>query len=349
MSSQCTFEEILSWPKAELHCHLDGSLRLETLLELAREQDKLDILPAETIEELEAILVEIDQSDSLESYLAWFRYTIPLMQSADSLYRIAFELAEDNARENVRYLEVRYGPILHMEGGLSIEEVNDAVLRGLADASAKYGIECGLIVCGLRDRFESASMLQAELAVAYKDRGVVAFDLAGAESGNPPKHHLHAFYFARNHLLNLTVHAGESFGPESIRQALFYCGAHRIGHGITLAQDPELVQYFADHQIPLEMCPTSNVQTHVVADYESHPVSRYVTAGVPVTVNTDNRLFSRTSVTRELHLVHSRCGVSCTDLRQIVRNGFKFGFTDIRTKERLLREVDAFFEKKDSA
>ena len=343
MSRQCTFEEILSWPKAELHCHLDGSLRLTTLLELARDQDKLDILPATTVEELETVLVEVDQSASLEAYLAWFRYTLPLMQSAESLYRIAFELAEDNARENVQYLEVRYGPILHMEGGLSIEEVNDAVLQGLKDASKKYDIETGVIVCGLRDRFESASMLQAELAVAYKDRGVVAFDLAGAESGNPPKHHLHAFYFARNHLLNLTVHAGESFGPESIRQALFYCGAHRIGHGITLDQDPELMQYFADHQIPLEICPTSNVQTQVVDSYESHPISKFVEAGVPVTVNTDNRLFSRTSVSRELHLVHTRCGVSCEDLQSIVRNGFKYGFTDIRTKQRLLKEVDSFF------
>ncbi len=344
MSKRCSLEQIHAWPKAELHCHLDGSLRLETLLDLARAQDKVDLLPADNIPELEQILKQIDDSDSLEAYLAWFQYTLPLMQSADSLYRIAFELAEDNARENVKYLEVRYGPILHMEGGLTIEQVNDAVLAGLAAAAEKYDIICNVIICGLRDRFESASMLQAELAASYKDRGVVAFDLAGAESGNPPKHHLHAFYFARNHLLNLTVHAGESFGPESIRQALFYCGAHRIGHGITLVRDPELMQYFADHQIPLEICPTSNVQTHVVDSYAVHPISTFVEAGVPVTVNTDNRLFSRTSMTRELHLVHTECGVSCNDLMEIAINGFKYAFLDRDRKRSLVASARSYFE-----
>ncbi|MDX1548492.1 MAG: adenosine deaminase, partial [Rhodothermales bacterium] len=249
-----TRDDLLAWPKAELHCHLDGSLRLETMLELARTQGKTNLLPADTVEGLETILRQIDDSETLEAYLAWFRYTIPLMQTEEALRRIAYELAEDNARENVRYLEVRYGPILHTEEGLTLEQVNDAVLDGLRQAERDFGIRTALIVCGLRDRFESASLRQAELAVAYRGRGVVAFDLAGGEAGNPPKHHLHAFYYARNHLLNLTVHAGESWGPESIYQALFYCGAHRIGHGITLERDPALLEYFVNHQIPLEIC-----------------------------------------------------------------------------------------------
>lgn len=339
MDAALSRDDLLAWPKAELHCHLDGSLRLATMLDLARRQGKMNVLPADTEEELEAILRQIDDSETLEAYLAWFRYSIPLMQSAEALRRIAYELAEDNARENVRYLEVRYGPILHTEEGLSLEQVNDAVLDGLRQAERDFGIRTALIICGLRDRFESASLRQAELAAAYRRRGVVAFDLAGGEAGNPSKHHLHAFYYARNHLLNLTCHAGESWGPESIQQALFYCGAHRIGHGITLRQDPDLMQYFVDHQIPLEICPTSNVQTHVVGSFETHPIKEYVAAGIPVTVNTDNRLFSRTSVTEELWRVHQYCGIDADHLREIALNGFRHAFLAWEEKQDLLRSV----------
>lgn len=334
-------EDILAWPKAELHCHLDGSLRLSTMLELAEKQGKTHLLPADNEDDLQRILRQIDDAETLEEYLAWFGYSIPLMQSADALYRIAYELAEDNAAENVRYLEVRYGPILHTEEGLSLDQVNDAVLAGLRDAEADFGIRTGVIVCGLRDRYESASLAQAELAARYRGRGVVAFDLAGGEAGNPPEMHGAAFYHARKHLLAITLHAGESYGPASIRQALFKCGAHRIGHGVTLGEDPDLLRYVVDHQIPLEMCPTSNVQTHVVAGYESHPIREYVEAGVAVTVNTDNRLFSHTTVTDELWLVHTRCGVSAAALREIALNGFRHAFLPWEEKRALLAEVEA--------
>ena len=332
-------EDILAWPKAELHCHLDGSLRLSTMLDLAEKKGKMNRLPSDHVEGLREILRDVDASETLEAYLAWFRYTIPLMQTKEALARIAYELAEDNAQENVRYLEVRYGPILHTEEGLSLEAVNDAVLDGLAQAERDFDITTSLIICGLRDRFESASLRQAELAAEYRHRGVVAFDLAGGEAGNPPKGHLHAFYHARNHLLNLTIHAGESWGPDSIRQALFYCGAHRIGHGISLQEDPELMQYFADHRIPLEMCPTSNVQTHVVPSLEAHPITTYVRNGVPVTVNTDNRLFSRTTVTDELWRVYQHCGIDENQLREIALNGFRYAFLSHDAKQEMLRSV----------
>ena len=333
-------DDLFAWPKAELHCHLDGSLRLETMLELAAQQGKRSLLPADSVGGLEAILREVDHSETLEAYLAWFRYTIPLMQSVEALSRIAYELAEDNARENVRYLEVRYAPILHTEEGLSLEAVNDAVLDGLRAAERDFGIRSGIIVCGLRDRFESASLRQAELAVAYRNRGVVAFDLAGGEAGNPPKHHLHAFYYARNHLMGLTVHAGESWGPDSIHQAVFFCGAHRIGHGTSLHRDPDLMQYFVDHQVPLEICPTSNVQTHVVESLEKHPLRLYVEAGIPVTVNTDNRLFSRTSVTEELWRVHHHCGLDADQLRALTRNAFRHAFVPWEEKQAMLGAFD---------
>lgn len=337
---ELTRDQILAWPKAELHCHLDGSLRLSTMLELAAEQGKTKRLPADNEEDLRAILREIDDAETLEEYLAWFGYSIPLMQSREALRRIAFELAEDAARENVRYLEVRYGPILHTEEGLSLDAVNDAVLTGLREAEEQYGIRTAVIVCGLRDRFESASLAQAELAVRYRGRGVVAFDLAGGEAGNPSDIHGAAFYHARKHLIGITIHAGESFGPVSIRQALFKCGAHRLGHGVTLRQDPDLLRYVVDRQVPLEMCPTSNVQTHVVTSYETHPIREYVKAGVAVTVNTDNRLFSHTTMTDELHLVHTRCKVPADALREIALNGFRHAFLPFEEKQALLAEVE---------
>ena len=334
-----TLDIIRAWPKAELHCHLDGSMRLSTMLEEATQQGKLSILPADSVEALGERLKEIDDSETLEAYLNWFRYTIPLLQSTKVLARAAYELAEDNAREGVRYLEVRYAPILHTEEGLTLEAVNDAVLDGLAAAERDFDIRTSVIICGLRDRYESASLRQAELAVAYRDRGVAAFDLAGGEAGNPSKDHLHAFYYARNNLLNLTIHAGESWGPESIRQAIFYCGAHRIGHGISLVQDPELLAYVVNRQIPLEICPTSNVQTHVVPNMEGHPLKTFVDAGVPITINTDNRLFSRTSVSEELWRVYQECGLSANSLRQIVVNGFRYSFLPWEERNALTQEV----------
>jgi len=334
-----TRDDILAWPKAELHCHLDGSMRLETMLDLAKTQGKMDVLPSDSVEGLRDELRAVEESDTLEAYLAWFQYTIPLLQTKEAIRRSAYELAADNAAENVRYLEVRYSPILHVEEDLSLEEVNKAVLDGLTQAENDLNIRTSLIICGLRDRFESASMRMAEMAVEHKHEGVVAFDLAGGEAGNPPKGHLHAFYHARNNLLNLTIHAGEAWGPDSIRQALFYCGAHRIGHGISLRKDPELMQYFADHRIPLEICPSSNVHTQAVPSLEAHPIETYVRSNIPVTVNTDNRLFSRTSVTEELWRVYQHCNLEARDLREIALNGFRYAFLPYRQKQSLLRTV----------
>lgn len=334
-----TREDILAWPKAELHCHLDGSLRLNTILELATAQGKLDLLPATNEAELHDILLQVDDAATLEEYLAWFGYTIPLMQSRESLHRIAYELAADAAEENVRYIEVRFGPVLHTAEGLTLEEATEAVLSGLQAATNEFGIITKAIICGLRDRFESASLAQAEMALNFRGRGVVGFDLAGGEEGNPAKQHLSAFEVARKGLLGITVHAGESFGPISIRQALFHCGAQRIGHGVTLREEPALMEYILDHQIPLEMCPTSNVQTHVVDGFENHPIKEYIEAGLAVTVNTDNRLFSRTSVTEELYRVHTQCGVDEKHLRQIAMNGFVHAFLPWQEKQQLLDEV----------
>lgn len=342
-TTELTRDAIASWPKAELHCHLDGSMRLDTMLDVAQDEGKLGVLPADSVEGLREELRDVERSDTLEAYLSWFQYTIPLLQTPGALRRATYELAEDNARENVEYLEVRYSPILHTEEGLSLEEANEAVLEGLTQAERDFNLTTSLIICGLRDRYESASMRLAELAVEYKHEGIVAFDLAGGEAGNPPKGHLHAFYHARNNLLNLTIHAGEAWGPDSIRQALFYCGAHRIGHGISLRKDPELMQYFADHRIPLEVCPSSNVHTQAVPSLEAHPIETYAKAGIPVTVNTDNRLFSRTSVTEELWQVYQHCNLGPDHMREIALNGFRYAFLPHDQKQALLRSVTDVF------
>lgn len=335
---------ISSWPKAELHSHLDGAVRLETMLEEADRLGKMDLLPAQTLEGLEQELLKVDESEDLWEYLAWFKYTIGLMQTQEVLSRVAYEMAADFAAENVRWLEVRYGPILHTAEGLSMDAVMEAVLDGLKRAEGDFDIRTGVIVCALRDRFVDASVAQAELAERYLGRGVIGFDLAGGEAGNPAKQHLNAFYYARNALLNLTVHAGESWGPESIRQALFFCGAHRIGHGVTLVEDEDLLRFVVDRQIPLEICPTSNVQTHVVPSYEGHPLKRLAEAGVPITINTDSRLFSHTSSSGELWLAHSRCGLSVEQTGQAVLNGFRHAFMPHEERETLLTEARAIIE-----
>jgi len=335
-----TREEIAAWPKAELHVHLDGSVRMATLLELARERDRMDLLPAPDLEGLERELSRVDESGSLEGYLAWFRYSVPLMQDREALSRVAYELAQDAAMENVRYIEVRYSPVLHTENGLAMDEVNDAVLDGLARAREDFGVRSGVIICALRGRHAAASVELAELAVSHRSRGVVGFDLAGPEAGYPAKHHLEAFYHARNNLLSLTIHAGESFGPASIHQALFYASTHRIGHGITLVQDPMLMQYVVDHRIALEICPTSNVQTGVVPGFAEHPIRSLADACVAVTVNTDNRLFSRTSVTEELWRVHTLCGLTAEQTRTAAVDAFRHAFLPWEEKKALVRQAE---------
>jgi adenosine deaminase len=340
-SDALTREQIAAWPKAELHCHLDGSLRLQTMLDLAREGGLADVLPSDSVEGLHEILLQVDDSPTLEAYLAWFRYTIPLMQTAPALERIAYELAQDMAQDGVRYLEVRYAPILATDGALTMADANQAVLRGLEQARSDWGILSRVIVCGLRDRKQEASVAQARVAVEQRPVGVVGFDLAGGEASGTPAQHAEAFELARRGLLGITCHAGESVGPHSIRSALFDAGAHRIGHGVTLREDPDLMRYVVDHQIPLEMCPTSNVQTHVVDSFADHPIAEYVRAGVAVTVSTDNTLFSRTSTTEELWRAHTRCGLTADETRRVALAAFEHAFLPLDQKRALLADARA--------
>jgi adenosine deaminase len=337
MATEIPIELIHRLPKTDLHCHLDGSLRLDTILELARKQNVK--LPTFDRGELQHMLVAGDSVTSLDDYLRAFDITLSVMQTEDALERSAYELAEDAHRENVRYLEVRYSPVLHTRTGLRPAQVVEAVVRGLRLAKRDFGIRYGVILSAIRSLGPESSLRIAELCVAFKNRGVVGFDLAGSEDGHPAKLHRAAFQLVIDNNINCTAHAGESFGPDSIHQALHKCGAHRIGHGTRLRENGDLLNYVNDHRVPLEICPTSNVQTRVAASWETHPVDFYVDYGLRVTINTDNRLMSETTVTRELHLCHRHFDWSLATIKEIIIAGFKSAFMPYREKADLLAEI----------
>jgi adenosine deaminase len=336
-------ELIEKLPKTDLHVHLDGSLRLATILEFAEKQ-KID-LPARDADGLRAALGLGQNCGSLVEYLKAFDVTLRVMQTEESLRRVAFELAEDAARENVRYMEVRYAPMLHTRRGLRLTTVVESVLEGLRQAREAHGIESNVIICGIRNVSAEHSLEMAELAVAYKGRGVVGFDLAGAEYDHPAKHHRAAFQLVRANNINVTIHAGEAYGPESIAQAIHVCGAHRIGHGCRLRENGDLLHYVNDHRIPLECCPSSNVQTGAIRELASHPLKLYKDLGLRVTVNTDNRLVTDTTVSKELWLCHTHMGLTLHDVRQVILNGFKSAFLPFHVKQQYLRKASDELEE----
>ncbi len=319
-------------PKAELHVHLDGSLRPATLAELARERG-VD-LPTFDPTDLGAHM-RVDDAASLEDYLARFSITLAVMQDAEALERIAFELVEDHAAESVRYAEVRFCPGLNTVGGLSVDEVMDAVLRGIGRGSRTTGTTNQVIVCALRSLPPTTSVEMAELAAAYRSKGVCAFDLAGAERAFPARAHREAFSIAAKAGLGLTVHAGEGDGPDSIRQAL-ELGAHRIGHGTRLQEDPALQAAIIARGIPLEVCLTSNVQTGVTRTYPTHPARAYLDAGVPICLSTDNRLMSGVSLTDEFAHARDGLGFDAVSLLQVARAGFEHAFIGTAVRAELL-------------
>jgi adenosine deaminase len=325
-------------PKTDLHVHLDGSMRLETLLELARDQGEK--LPANDVEGLRQAMNIGQNTGSLVEYLKAFDVTLQVLQTQEALYRAAYELAEDAAAENVRYMEVRYSPMLHTRKGLRLTQIVETVLKAGYDAELAHGISTRLILCGIRNISPASSLEMAELVVAYKNRGVVGYDLAGAEYDYPPKDHQDAFALVRRNNINVTIHAGEAYGPASVAQAIHLCGAHRIGHGCRLREDGDLLHYVVDHRIPLECCPSSNVQTGAVRSLEHHPMRLYYNLGARVTVNTDNRLITDTTMTQELYHLHAKMGFTLDDIKQVIMNGFKSAFMPFHEKRRYLEKIN---------
>jgi len=327
-------------PKAELHCHLDGSVRPTTLLDLGREYG---VPMPETSANALAHHMYVRDARHLEDYLTRFDVTLGVMQSERALERISFELGEDAAADGVRYIEVRFAPVLNQRWGMSLEEAVEASLRGLARAQAAHGIVGRIIVCGLRHLSPDVSLELARLAVAFQGKGVVGFDLAGGEAGHPASAHRAAFLHAREHGMFCTCHAGEGAGPESVADAVHVCGAQRIGHGTRLIEDPRLTDELAKNGIAIEACLTSNVQTHAAKDYESHPLRAYFERGMRVTLNTDNRLMSGTTLIAEYAHAAKELEFSLDELCTLARNGFESAFLPDDERRALLALVDREF------
>lgn len=310
-------------PKAELHVHLDGSIRPVTMLELAREAG---VTLPETEAGPLARWMRADNSADLEDYLRRYEYTLAVLQTPEAVERVAYEMVLDHHEESVRHLEIRFCPALNTEGGAGSDEILEASLRGADRGAAETGMSTGVIVCGLRSLDPKVSVEMAELAVAYRDRGVVAFDLAGGEAGYPAADHAEAFTRAARGGLGRTVHAGEGYGPESVRQALVEGRAHRIGHGTRLLEDPALEREVLDRQVPLEICLTSNVQTATVPSVREHPLRHYFDLGIPVTLCTDSTLVSGTTLTEEYELARSELGFTDAELARLAWNGLRAAF-----------------------
>ncbi|MDE0168679.1 MAG: adenosine deaminase [bacterium] len=317
-------------PKVLLHDHLDGGLRPSTIVELAEATGYRD-LPTHDPEALAAHLRAGARRRSLELYLEMFRHTFGVMQTDRALYRVAAECAEDLAADGVVYAEVRFAPELHRAGGLSLDQAIEAVTSGFRDGSEGRGIRVGTLVTAMRTGIRSLDA--AEAAIRNRDRGVVGFDIAGAEAGYPPSQHLAAFQLLRRARFPFTIHAGEAYGLASIRDAVHGCGADRIGHGIRIVDDMgndwslgPLARHVRDTAIPLEQCPTSNVHIGAVGAISTHPVGRLLDLGFRVTVNTDNRLMSGTFLTRELDRCRAAFGWSWDEVRQLTVNAIEGAF-----------------------
>jgi len=339
--------DIAKLPKVLLHEHLDGGIRPRTVVDLAAAHGYNGLSTTDP-DELAIWFQRGAQRGNLTEYLEGFHHTTAIMQTSEALERIAFEFMEDMHRDGVVYAEARFAPVYHTKCGLTEDEVVLAILSGLDRGERTYGVKWGLIICAMRHM--DHSLETAELAIRHRDAGVVGFDLAGGEHGFPPKRHIDAFHAVQRANFNITIHAGEAYGIESIWQALQFCGAHRLGHGtrlrddITVGPDGEVTlgrhaQYVLDHRVPLEMCILSNVHTGACAHIEEHPFGFFFRRGFRVCLNTDDRLMSDTSMTKETTLATGLFDLSLQDLEKLSLNAIKSAFTDFDTRLQIIQEI----------
>ncbi|TNC21677.1 adenosine deaminase [Amycolatopsis alkalitolerans] len=347
-----TLASIQRVPKVLLHDHLDGGLRPGTVIELA-EAAGYDALPSTDVEELARWFRQAADSGSLESYLETFAHTCGVMQTEEALVRVAAECAEDLAADGVVYAEVRYAPELFVEHGLSLDAVVEAVQAGFAEGERRAveqgkTIRMGTLLCAMRQHARAQEI--AEVAVRYRDSGVVGFDIAGPEAGFPPTRNLDAFEYLRTNNAHFTIHAGEAFGLASIWEAIQHCGAERLGHGVRIVDDlksnPDgsvelgrLAAYVRDRRIPLEICPSSNVQTGAAASIADHPIGLLTRLRFRVTVNTDNRLMSGCTVSSEFAALADAFGYGWADLQWFTINAMKSAFIDFDQRLDLINNV----------
>jgi adenosine deaminase len=340
-------DHIRQLPKVLLHEHLDGGLRPQTVVDLAKACNYRE-LPTDNPAELAEWFHRGANKGSLPEYLEGFAHTIAVMQTRQAIERVAFEFIEDMFHDGVIYAEARFAPCFHTQKGLTPEAVAQAAIDGFNRGKEKYGVEWGLIICAMRDRTDSLEW--ADMAIDLRHRGVVGFDLAGEEAGFPPKKHVDAFHAIQQANFFSTLHAGEAFGIASIWQALQICGAHRLGHatrltdGMTIVDGKvvnmgSLAEYILDRRIPLEMCLSSNVHTGAVAAMSEHPFRLYYDRGFRVTLNTDDRLMSDTTMTKEFQIAMDEFGLEVSDLERITMNSMKSAFIHFKERCRLIYEV----------
>ena len=338
---------VLQAPKVLLHDHLDGGLRPSTVIELARETG-YDGLPTQDPDALAEAFMAGANRKSLVLYLEGFDHTVGVMQTRDSIIRVAQECAEDLAADGVVYAEVRYAPELSTRGDLSLDEVVEAVLEGFDRGRQRYDIQMGFIVTAMRQFARSVEV--AELAIRHRDQGVVGFDVAGPEAGFPPTRYLDAFNLIHQANFHLTIHAGEAFGLPSIWEALQWCGAHRLGHGVRIVDDitiddngevvmGRLASYVRDQRVPLEMCPTSNVHTGAAPSIEEHPIDLLRRLRFRVTVNTDNRLMSGVTMTDEFETLSRVFGFGLDEMQWLTLNAMKSAFAPFDERLRLINGI----------
>lgn len=328
-------EWIKKLPKAELHCHLDGSLPLELLAKLAREEGVFD----GQAQQLRRLATAPEDCRSLEQYLRCFDLPVACMQREKYLELSAQSLLAQAAADGVIYLEARFAPTLHCREGLSLEQVTASVLRGLEKGKKAYGVEYGLILCIMRHEEEEKGFAVLETAEKFLGKGVAALDLAGAEAAFPVERFAAVFRAAADRGIPFTIHAGEAAGPESVKKAL-ELGARRIGHGLAAAKDPGLMRELAAREIVLELCPSSNLQTRAAKSWESYPLRKFLQEGIPVTVNTDNRTVTGTTMTRELSLVQQKLGLTAQEIRSLCRQAIRGSFAPEETRRRLLEQME---------
>ncbi|PID62656.1 MAG: adenosine deaminase [Ignavibacteriae bacterium] len=335
-------------PKVLLHDHLDGGLRPETIIDLAKEINYKK-LPTQNTNELANWFHRGANKGNLVEYLQGFEHTCALMQTKESLKRVAYEMVEDIKNDGICYVETRFAPVLHCKNGLHYDDVVNAVLEGLRQGKKDFGVEFGLILCGMRNMKTSLEI--AELAVNFRNKGVVGFDLAGEEGGYPPKDHLDSFHFIQRANFNITIHAGEAFGKESIWQAIQYCGAHRIGHATRLTEDivldknqeiislGDLAQYILDKRVPLEICLLSNVHTGAVDQLENHPFKIFYDKKFRVFLNTDDRLMSDTTLTKEYLTAVETFNITLDDIERLNINAMKSAFIPYEERIKIIYKI----------
>ena len=344
-----TTKFIRGLPKVLLHDHLDGGLRPGTIIELAK-SSAYDRLPSTDASQLAEWFHQSAVRGSLPLYLQAFEHTCGVMQTEEGLERVAYEMLEDMKNDGVVYVETRFAPLLHTRKGLHTENVMRAVIRGLERGKKDFAVECGLILCALRNMSSELTQEVAELAIDFRPHGVVGFDLAGEEGGYPPKKHVDAFHYIQRENFNITIHAGEAFGKESIWQAVQWCGAHRIGHATRLIEDMKvedgnvvsmgtLSRYILDKRIPLEICLTSNIHTGAVNTLQDHPFGILYRQRFRVTLNTDNRLMSKITLTDEYRTAADVFGLNAADLERITTNAMKSAFIPYEQRVALIANV----------